>query len=70
MIETPAWYRPDDPLRSPTFVARALGVTPQTVHRWMRKGVLAFIEVGPYRRKRIYDSEIASQRVPRGTSAA
>lgn len=63
MIETPAWYRQHDPLRTPTFVARALGVTPQTVHRWMRKGVIHFIEVGPYRRKRIYDSEIERQRV-------
>jgi excisionase family DNA binding protein len=63
MIETPGWYRTNDPLRTPTFVARALGVTPQTVHRWMRKGVIQFIEVGPYRRKRIYESEIGRQRV-------
>lgn len=63
MIEAPDWYRPNDPLRTPTFAARALGVVPQTVHRWMRKGIIRFIEVGPYRKKRIYDSEIARQRV-------
>lgn len=63
MIETPSWYRPNDPLRTPTFAARALGVTRQTIHRWMRKGAIAFIEVGPHRRKRIYDSELQRQRV-------
>lgn len=63
MIETPHWYRADDPLRTPTFVARALGVTPQTVHRWIRKGIIDFIEVGPYKKKRVYDSEIERQRV-------
>lgn len=63
MINTPAWYRSDDLLRTPAFAARALGVHPRTIHRWMRKGVLPFIEVGPYKRKRIYESDIKRQRV-------
>lgn len=62
-LEAPSWYRADDPLRSPTFAARALGVTPQTIHRWMRKGIIRYVEVGPFKKKRIYDSEIRRQRV-------
>lgn len=62
VLDRPAWYRADDPLRTPTYASRALGVAPQTIHRWMRKGVLAFVEIGPYRKKRIYESEIRKQR--------
>jgi excisionase family DNA binding protein len=52
-----------DRLRTPTFAARRLGVTPQTVYRWMRKGIIRYSEVGPFKKKRIADSEIARQRV-------
>jgi len=52
-----------DRLRTPTFAARRLGVTPQTIYRWMRKGIIDYVEVGPFHKKRITDSEIARQRV-------
>lgn len=58
MINTPDWYRPDDPLRTPAFTARALGVTRQTVHGWIRKGIISYIVIGPFKQKRIYESEI------------
>lgn len=61
-IRTPDWYRADDPLHTPAFAARALGVTRQTIHRWMRKGVIRYIEIGPRKMKRIYASEITRQR--------
>lgn len=51
-----------DPLRRPGEAAQQLGVHRETVKRWMRKGVIAYEEVGPHRVKRIRQSVIDAQR--------
>jgi excisionase family DNA binding protein len=52
-----------DPLLRPGTVAKRLGVTTETLRRWMAKGALEFVEVGPFKRKRIRQSEIERFRV-------
>lgn len=62
MIETPAYYDPSDPLLRPRDVAGTLGIHKETLYRWMRLGIIAFVYVGPEtaqrRRKRIRTSEV------------
>lgn len=57
----------DDPLLRPTEAAKRLDVSTETVWRWMRKGAIAYEEIGPYRKKRIRLSVVEQQRreVPR-----
>ncbi len=38
-------------------VARAYGVDVETVREWMRKGIIAYVKVGPFNVKRIAESE-------------
>ena len=40
-------------------VARCYGVTAETVRRWIRKGVMSYKLVGPYKLKRISKLEVA-----------
>jgi excisionase family DNA binding protein len=42
-----------DRLLTTSDVARLYGVSDETVRRWIRKGVIPFTQVGPYRSKRI-----------------
>lgn len=42
-----------DRLLTTSDVARMYGVSDETVRRWIRKGVIPFTQVGPYRAKRI-----------------
>ena len=57
-----------DRLLTPTEVARRLEVRPETVWRWIKKGAVAYEEIGPYRRKRIRESVAASLNVSRGSA--
>jgi len=61
---------PSDPLLRPTVAAKRLGVSIETLRRWMAKGHIVYEEIGPYRRKRIRQSQIDSQHasVPRATT--
>lgn len=56
----PAAPSPLDParLRTVADAARAFGVSDETIRRWVRKGIIGYVMVGPYRIKRIPDSEI------------
>lgn len=42
-----------DELLSVSDVARRYGVSSETVRRWIRKGIIAYVMVGPFRLKRI-----------------
>jgi excisionase family DNA binding protein len=57
----------DDPLIRPSEAARRIGVSSETVWRWLRKGAIAYEQVGPFRRKMIRRSVVEAQRtaVPR-----
>lgn len=58
----------DDPWLRPTAAARRLGITPQTLRRWMRNGAIAYSLVGPNHYKRIRESEVERHvNVPRET---
>lgn len=60
-----------DPLLRPREAADRLGVHVETIWRWMRKGVMPFETLGPYRKKRVrasvVDSMVARGGVPHGT---
>lgn len=43
----------DDVLLSADAVSKQYGVCVETVRRWMRKGVIPYVMVGPNRAKRI-----------------
>jgi excisionase family DNA binding protein len=47
----------------PGQAASRLGVTTETLRRWMAKGALEYVEVGPFRRKRIRLSEVERFRI-------
>lgn len=63
------FYDADDPLLKPSAAAKRLGVNPETIRRWMRKGVIDFIEVGPFKRKRLRQSTVDNCRVERESTA-
>jgi excisionase family DNA binding protein len=46
---------PNDPLLTPSEAAKAVGlaVSAETIRRWIRKGILPVVLVGPYRRAMI-----------------
>jgi excisionase family DNA binding protein len=58
-----------DPFLRPSVAARRLGITMQTLRRWISKGAIAYSIVGPNRQKRIKQSEVDQHRidVPRDT---
>lgn len=53
---------PSDLLLRPGQAATQLGVHRETVKRWMRKGVVSYEEVGPFRVKRLRQSVIDALR--------
>jgi excisionase family DNA binding protein len=57
----------DDPLIRPSEAARRIGVSAETVWRWLRKGAITYEQIGPFRRKMIRRSVVDAQRtsVPR-----
>lgn len=59
--EAMALYDPNDPLLSVREAAERLGVTPMTIRRWIREGAILFVPIGPHRRKRVRQSEVAKQ---------
>lgn len=48
----------NDPLLRPGAAAKLLGVTTETLRRWMKSGKLAFVEVGPFKSKRARLSDV------------
>ena len=52
---TMAKIPPPDPLLTPSETARAVdhAVSPETIRRWIRKGVIPVVLVGPYKRAMI-----------------
>ena len=51
----------DNRLIRPGVAAKRLGVTTETIRRWMRSGALPYTEVGPYRRKRLREADVEEQ---------
>lgn len=43
----------DDPLLSPLEASKICGTSAETIRRWIRKGVVPVVHVGPYRRPKI-----------------
>jgi excisionase family DNA binding protein len=41
--------------------AQRLGVNQSTVRRWIHKRAIPYVEVGPYRRKKIKQSDVEHQ---------
>lgn len=62
-MDLSAYARANDPLLTPSKAAKRLGVTSETIRRWMKKGALPYVEVGPNHRKRVYLSDVERQRV-------
>ncbi|HXG70685.1 MAG TPA: helix-turn-helix domain-containing protein [Gemmatimonadaceae bacterium] len=54
--------KPEDPLLTMREAAEELGVDPETIRRWARKGVISYVAVGPFRRKRIRRSVVDHHR--------
>lgn len=52
----------DDPLLSVSAAARRLGVNRATIRRWVRKGAISYVELGPHKRKRLRASDVDKQR--------
>lgn len=52
----------DDPLMSPAEASALLdyAVSAETIRRWMRKGIVPLVRVGPYRRAMIRRSVVFS----------
>lgn len=54
----------DDPLLSPLEASKLCGTSAETIRRWIRKGVVPVVLVGPYRRAKIRFSVVMSQLLP------
>jgi excisionase family DNA binding protein len=52
----------DDPLLRPSQAAKALGVTRETVWRWIKKGIVSVERVGPFQKVRIRTSVVEAMR--------
>lgn len=51
-----------DPMLSVSAAARRLGVNRETIRRWVRKGALSYVELGPFKRKKLRQSDVDKQR--------
>ena len=58
----PAFDHDGEPLLTATEAATRLGVNVETVRRWVRKGSMKYVEIGPYRRKRLRQCDVDGQR--------
>jgi excisionase family DNA binding protein len=67
-VITGQFRRPDDLIR-PGIAARRLGVTRETIRRWMAKGAIAYVEVGPFKRKRLRVSDVEQYRQDHSSTA-
>jgi excisionase family DNA binding protein len=56
VITRPSPMSPDDLLR-PSECAALYQVHPETVRRWLRKGIVPCVEVGPFHARRIRRSD-------------
>lgn len=41
----------DDPLLTPEIAARRIGVSPETVRRWIRNDEISYENIGPHRKR-------------------
>lgn len=53
---------PDETLLTVRQAARRLGVNPETLRRWVRKGAIPYVELGPNKRKKFRQSDVDNQR--------
>lgn len=60
--QRPAFDSDGEPLLTAADAARRLGVSVDTVRRWVRKGSVTYVEIGPYRRKRLRQCDVDQQR--------
>jgi excisionase family DNA binding protein len=58
MAKTPAKTNGSEDLLSTADVAAQYGVSDETVRRWIRKGVISYVMVGPFRLKRVPRAEV------------
>jgi len=60
--EEPAYLaHSQDLLLRPKEAAKQLGITTETLRQWVAKGVMDYVEVGPFRHKRYKQSHIDRQ---------
>lgn len=50
-------------LLTPRVAAFRLGVDEETLRRWIRKGAIQVVKVGPHRRQRITEAEVERQKI-------
>lgn len=56
-INKSASAAPPERLLTMSEVAQSYHVSDETVRRWVRKGIIGYVMVGPFRLKRIPESE-------------
>ena len=59
MTDTPP---ENDRLLSVSAAARRLGVNRETIRRWVRKGAISYVELGPHKRKKLRQFDVDQQR--------
>jgi excisionase family DNA binding protein len=60
--QRPCFDHDGEPLLTASEAAKRLGTNTETIRRWMRKGVIGYLEIGPYHRKRLRQCEVDRQR--------
>lgn len=51
-----------EPLLTAEAAAKRLGVNVITIRRWVRKGSMKYVEIGPYKRKKLRQCDVDEQR--------